>query len=119
MTIAPRYGRTTIHIEEPLAPLAGGVFGVLLGGMGAVLVLPISMSAASAIGASGGAVSAAAGAVGAGAGFLGGAYLIARALYGRIAARRGDKLQSLMTRLAGHVAASVARAQAEPAPDRP
>ena len=34
VTVTPRNGRTTIRIEEPLGPLAGALFGGVMGGMG-------------------------------------------------------------------------------------
>ena len=103
VTITPRNGRTTIRIEERLGPLAGGLFGGVMGGMGGGLMGPgIALGAAafhSAIAATGLAGVA-----------IGGSYLLARTIYGRIVRRRGEKLHELMSWLVEHASATAVRA---------
>jgi hypothetical protein len=102
VTISPRNGRTTIRIEERLGGLAGGLFGGLMGGLGggtgglaAGIGLGVLHSgpAFAAIWAS----------------VIGGSYLLARTIYGRLARSRGEELQRLMSRLAEHVSATAVR----------
>ena len=95
VTITPRNGRTMIRVEERLGPIAGGVFGGVMGGMGGGLMGPgIAIGAAafhSAIMAAGLAGVA-----------IGGSYLLARTIYGRVVRGRGEKLHELMSRLVEH-----------------
>ena len=113
VTVTPRNGRTTIRIEEPLRPLAGGLFGGLIGGLGGGtggIVMGIGMRlfdsmpvALSMVG-----------------GVVGGSYLLARTIFGRVVRSRGERLQRLMSRLADHVAAtSVRTAEATRPAERP
>ena len=101
VTVTPRNGRTTIRVEEPLRPLAGGLFGGVMGaGLGSGgIVLGIGMSLFDsmpvALGLVGGAV--------------GASYLLARTIFGRMVHSRGERLQRLMSRLAEHVAATSVR----------
>jgi hypothetical protein len=102
VTVAPRNGRTTIRIEEPLGQLAGGLFGGLMGGLGggtSGIAMGIGMgvfhSAPIAVGLIGGMVSA--------------SYLLARTIFGRMSRGRGERMQRLMSRLAEHVAATAVR----------
>jgi hypothetical protein len=103
VTVTPRNGRTTIRIEEPLGPLAGGLFGGVMGGMGGGLMGPaIAVGAAafhSAIMATGLAGAA-----------IGGSYLLARTIYGKVVRGRGEKLHELMSRLVEHASATAVRA---------
>ena len=102
VTVTPRNGRTTIRIEEPLGPLAGGLFGGLMGGLGGgggSIAMGIGMGAFDSM-------PVALGLVG---GVIGGSYLLARTIFGRLARRRGERLQQLMSRLAEHVAATSLR----------
>jgi len=102
VTVTPRNGRTTIRIEEPLRPLAGGLFGGVIGGVGAGtggIVMGIGMNlfnsmpvALSMVG-----------------GMVGASYLLARTIFGRMVRNRGERLQRLMSRLADHVAATSVR----------
>jgi hypothetical protein len=113
VTVTPRNGRTTIRVEEPLGPLAGALFGGVMGGMGGGLTGPaIAVGAAafhSAILATGFAGAA-----------IGGSYLLARTIYGRVVRRRGDRLQELMSRLAEHASATAVRAPGLPrSPEEP
>ncbi len=95
VTVTPRNGRTTIRIEETLGPLAGGLFGGVMGGMGGGLMGPgIAIGAAafhSAIMAAGLAGVA-----------IGGSYLLARTIYGKVVRGRGEKLHEVMSRLVEH-----------------
>ena len=109
ITVTPRNGRTTIRIEQPLSSMATGVFAGLMGGFG-MGMMPLVGVAGGAMGAAGGGLGfQVAGAVGLCAAFFGGTYAVARALFIRLAARRGDKLQTLMSRLAEHVAATAVK----------
>ena len=96
VTITPRNGRTTIRIEEPMMGLAGGVFGGLMGGMGGGL-------SGMAMGIGMGVFQSGLVALGLMTGAVGGSYLLARTIYGRLAQGRGDRLQELMSRLSEHV----------------
>ena len=96
VTITPRNGRTTIRIEEPLSHLAGGLFGGLMGGMGGGL-------SGAAMGVGMGVFHSGFAALGLVGGVVGGAYLLARTIYGRMVQGRGDRLQELMSRLSEHV----------------
>ena len=103
VTVTPRNGRTTIRIEEPLGPLAGGLFGGLLGGMGGGLTVPVTVIGAAL-------THSAILATGFGGVMIGGSYLLARTIYGRIVRRRGEKLHELMSRLVEHASATAVRA---------
>jgi len=103
VTITPRNGRTTIRVEERLSPIAGGIFGGVMGGAGGGLMGPgIAIGAAafhSAIMAAGLAGVA-----------IGGSYLLARTIYGRVVRGRGEKLHELMSWLVEHASATAVRA---------
>jgi hypothetical protein len=102
VTVTPRNGRTTIRIEEPLRPLAGGLFGGVIGGLGAGtggIVMGIGMNLFDSM-------PVALGMVG---GMVGASYLLARTIFGRMVRSRGERLQRLMSRLADHVAATSVR----------
>jgi hypothetical protein len=116
--VTPRNGRTTIRIEEPMTHIASAMFIGVIGGTSGMMLLPVAALASAAIGASGGLLAAALGAAGTGVGLLGGAYLLARTIFGRVVAGRSRTLQSLMERLADHVAATAVPAPAlVPAPE--
>jgi hypothetical protein len=102
VTVTPRNGRTTIRIEEPLGPLAGGLFGGLMGGLG-------GGGSGIAMGIGMGVFHSAPVAVGLIGTLLGGSYLLARTIFGRMVRGRGERLQRLMSRLAEHVAATSVR----------
>ena len=95
VTVTPRNGRTTIRIEETLGPLAGGLFGGLMGGMGGGLT-PFAVV----VGAT--AFHSALLATGLGGAVIGGSYLLARTIYGKIVRGRGEKLHAVMSRLVEH-----------------
>ena len=97
--VTPRNGRTTIRIEEPLTGLAGGLFGGLMGGLGGGLTGP-------AVGIGIGALHSGLATVGLIGGAVGGAYLLARTIYGRVVHGRGERLQELMSRLVEHASAT-------------
>jgi hypothetical protein len=103
VTITPRNGRTTIRVEERLGPIAGGIFGGVMGGAGGGLMGP-----GIAIGA--GAFHSALMATGLAGVAIGGSYLLARAIYGRVVRGRGEKLHELMSRLVEHASATAVRA---------
>ncbi|MDB4891484.1 MAG: hypothetical protein JWL61_3339 [Gemmatimonadetes bacterium] len=106
VTITPKNGRTTIRIEEPVSQVATGLFLGSMGGIG-MGMMPLVSVAGGAVGASvAGQPAAIAAAIATGAAFLGATYLAARTLFGRIVARRGETLQTLMSRLAEHVSAT-------------
>lgn len=110
VSVTPRNGRTTIRIEESMVGPAGGLIGGLVGGLGGTMA-----GAATGIGLSvfqSGLVTA-----GLISGALGGSYLLARALFGRMSRSRGDQLQTLASRLAEHAAASAERGPAVNCPD--
>jgi len=99
VTITPRHGRTTIQIHEPVGQLAGGLFGGLMGGLGGGLGsaafgigMSVFMSGTVALGLVGSVV--------------GGAYLLARTIFGRMVRSRGEELQELMSHLVDHVSAT-------------
>lgn len=106
VTVAPKNGRTTIRIEEPVGQLAGGLFLGLMGGIGMGL-MPLAGVGGGYLGMSvagpGFAIAVAIAACGA---FLGGTYLLARTIFNRIVSRRGETLQALMSRLVEHVTAA-------------
>ncbi|HEV7993277.1 MAG TPA: hypothetical protein VGP25_15745 [Gemmatimonadaceae bacterium] len=102
--ITPRNGRTTIRIEEPLTQLAGGLFGGLMGGMGGGL-------SGAAVGVGMGAFHSGSVTVGLIAALVSGSYLLARTIFGRMAQRRGEELQELMSRLVEHVSATAVAPQ--------
>jgi hypothetical protein len=113
VTITPRNGRTTIRIEEPIRQVATGLFLGSMGGIGMGL-MPLVSVGGGAVGASiGGPPAAIAAAIATGAAFLGATYLFARTIFNRIVSRRGETLQTLMSRLAEHVAATATRPPAE------
>ena len=101
VTVTPRNGRTTIRIDEPLRPMAGGLFGGVMGvGLGSGgIVMGVGMrlfdSMPVALGLVGGVV--------------GASYLLARTIFGRMVRGRGERLQRLMSRLAERVAATSVR----------
>jgi hypothetical protein len=104
VTVTPRNGRTTIRIEEPLTQLVGGLFGGVMGGLGGFLssaAYGVAMTADSA-----------AMAVPLIASALGGTYLLARTIFGRMAHGRGQELQELMSRLVDHASATAVAAPA-------
>ena len=106
VTVAPKNGRTTIRIEEPVGQLAGGLFLSFMGGIGMGL-MPLVGGGGGYLGMSvagpGFAITVAIAACGA---FLGGTYLLARTIFNRIVSRRGETLQALMSRLVEHVTAA-------------
>lgn len=102
VTISPRNGRTTIRIDEQLHGLAGGVFGGIVGGMGGGLT-------GAAVGVGMGVLQSGPATVGMVGAALGGAYLLARAVYARFVERRGRRLQELAAGLVERVAANAVR----------
>jgi hypothetical protein len=117
VVVSPRNGRTTIRIEEPLGPIAGGLFGGLMGGLGGGLGIPLMAASLAGWHSAGAALAILAGAVG-------GSYLLARTIFGAVASRRAARLGALMERLTERVAASAAAsaassASAPPSPGEP
>lgn len=110
VSVTPRNGRTTIRIEEKLGALAGGLFGGLVGGLGG------GMSGA-AMGIGLGVFQSGLVTAGIMTGLLGGSYVLARAVFSRMSRSRGAQLQTLMSRLVEHVAATAAGAPAVSPPD--
>ena len=106
VTVAPRNGRTTIRIEEPMAQVAVALFAGGLGGVGMGFMPLVSIGAGMLASSSLGPTASTSIAVAAGAGFLGGIFALSRFVYGRIVRSRAEKLQALMSRLADHVAAT-------------
>ena len=102
VTVAPRNGRTTIRIEEPLSQLGFGLFGGLMGGLG-------GGTSGIAMGIGMGVFNSAPIAVGLIGGFVTGSYLLARTIFGRMVRGRGERMQRLMSRLAEHVATTAVR----------
>jgi len=102
VTVTPRNGRTTIRIEEALGPLAGGLFGGVMGGMSGFTipmgVIGATLAHSPTLG------------VGLAGAIVGGSYLLARTIYGRIVRGRGEKLHELMSRLVEHASATARRA---------
>ena len=92
VTITPRQGRTRIRVEERLHNVAGGLFGVLMGGVGG---LGISIAI--------GLLSAPLMAAAITAGMLVGSYGLARGLFRGTAIRRGRELRRLADALAERV----------------
>jgi hypothetical protein len=113
VTITPRNGRTTIRIEERLGSLAGGLFGGLLGGMGGGLTAPVTVIGAAL-------THSVIIATGLGGVMIGGSYLLARTIYGKIVRGRGEKLHELMSWLVEHASATAVRAPGLPVtPEEP
>jgi predicted lipid-binding transport protein (Tim44 family) len=108
VTVTPRNGRTTIQIHEPMGQLAGGLFGGLMGGLGGSLS---SMSFGIAMSFHSGLM-----AIPLVASAVGGSYLLARTIFGRMVRSRGDELQRLMSRLVDHVSATAAPVSAPASP---
>jgi hypothetical protein len=108
LTVTPRDGRTTIRIEEPLGQLAGGLFGGVTAGLGGML-----SSVAYGVGMTADSASLAVALI---ASALGGTFLLARTIFGRMVRGRGEELQTLMSRLVEHASATAVIA---PAPNRP
>ena len=98
VVITPRGGRTTIRVEEQMGTLVGGLFGGAAG-VGSGLSGP-------AIGIGVGVLHSGVATIGMVGAVLSGAYLVARTIYGRVTNRRGEQLQTLMSRLAAHVAST-------------
>lgn len=109
VTITPRNGRTTIRIEERLGGLAGGVFGGLMGGIGGGMT-GIAAGIGFGVLHSGLAFAGIWGSV------VGGSYLLARTIYGRVVHGHGEALQTLMSRLADHASTTAVH---PPPLDRP
>ncbi|MEO8334954.1 MAG: hypothetical protein ABI664_08280 [bacterium] len=109
VTVTPKNGRTTIRIEEPVSQVARAIFAASMGGIGMGMMPLVSVGA----GYVGTTIAGPAGAVGAaiagGAAFLGATYLFARTVFNRIVSSRGETLQTLMSRLAEHVATNAVR----------
>lgn len=106
VTVAPKNGRTTIRIEEPVGQLAGGLFLGLMGGIGMGLMPLVGVGGGylgMSVAGPGFAIAVAIAACGA---FVGGTYLLARTIFNRIVSRRGETLQALMSRLVEHVTAA-------------
>jgi hypothetical protein len=110
VTVTPRNGHTTIRIEEPLGQLAGGLFGGLMGGLGGGMTGP-------AVGVGIGAFHSGSITVGLVGAAISGSYLLARTIFGRMARKRGERLQALMSRLVEHatMTAVIAPPLAQPA----
>ncbi len=106
VTLTPRNGRTTIRIEEPVSQVARALFAASMGGFGMGL-MPLVAVGAGTLGTSvAGPAAAASAAVAGGAAFLGATYMFARTIFRRVVSSRGETLQTLMSRLAEHVAAT-------------
>ena len=101
VTVTPRDGRTTIRIDEPLRPMAGGLFGGVMGaGLGSGgIVMGVGMRLFDSMPVAMGLVG----------GVVGASYLVARTIFGRMVRGRGERLQVLMSRLAERVATTSAR----------
>lgn len=113
VTVTPRNGRTTIRIEEPVSQVARALFAASMGGIG-VGLMPLVGVGGGALGANlVGPAAAGAAAIGVGAAFLGVTYMFARTVFTRIVSRRGETLQTLMSRLAEHVAATAVKPPTE------
>ncbi len=109
VTISPRNARTTIAVEEPLRAVAAAVFGGVMG-LGGVLALPLMAVGVNVFGSG-------TAALGIFAGTLAGSYLLARAILGRVAARRRSRLATLMQYLETHVDATATSSRLPPHPD--
>jgi hypothetical protein len=95
VTITPRLGQTRIRVEEKMGPLAGGLFGGIVGGGGGG-----GGSAAAGITVSllGPGVAVAVAVIG----VVGGCYALARSIYTHVADRRTRQLTDLIDRLADY-----------------
>ncbi len=100
VTVSPRNGNTIIRAEESLRGVAGGLFGGLMGGVG-------GGTTGATMGIGIGVLHSALAAGGLWVSVLGGSYLLARTIFGRVARKRGDRLRAVVDRIAEHVAATV------------
>ncbi len=100
--ISSRDGRTRIRIEERLNQLAGGLFGGIVGGGGGGIGLGVGLGVG--LGALGSAAFAIAWPIG----IIGGAYLLARSIYGSVVRRRQRVLRDLLDQLTEEVEAATA-----------
>jgi predicted lipid-binding transport protein (Tim44 family) len=91
--VSSRDGRTRIRIEERLNNLAAGLFGGMVGGGGGGIGLGVGL------GVGIGALQSAAFATAWPVAIIGGAYLLARRVYGSTAKRRQRALRDLLDRL--------------------
>ena len=108
VTIAPRNGRTTISIDEPLHGVLGGLFGGIVGGLGggvggavAGISMGVLQSGSVALGILGTTI--------------GGSYLLARTIFSRVATKRRRRLETLMERLTEQVEFSASAGGRRPA----
>lgn len=99
VTIASRDGQTTIGVHEKLRTLATQLFVPFVAGGG-------SAGAAMAAGLGGALLGSPVAAVAFALGAVGGAYAIARGIFGRTSRRRAEQLRTLIDRLSDHVAAA-------------
>jgi len=109
VTLTPKNGRTTIRIEEPVSQVARALFAASMGGIGMGMMPLVSVGGGYLGTAMAGPGAAAAAAVATGAAFLGATYLFARTVFNKIVSSRGETLQTLMSRLAEHVAATATK----------
>lgn len=111
VSVLVRDGRTTIHVNERLKELAGGIFGGVMGGGGGPglgIGIPIAIEVLGqpwliplfALGV------------------IGGSYSIARYAFKRVSASRGKVLRELTQRLAEQAQISIARRTVSPRSDR-
>lgn len=109
VTLTPKNGRTSIRIEEPVSQVARALFAVSMGAIGMGMMPLVSVGGGYLGTALAGPTAAVGAAVATGAAFLGTTYLFARTVFNKIVSSRGDTLQTLMSRLAEHVAATATK----------
>jgi len=102
LAITPAGGRTRIRLEESLTPIAGGLFGGIMGPMGGLSIpfgiamsievfhLPFLIPAFIAMG-------------------VGGGWATARAFFGKVREKRNSELEQLADRLAQYVTETLTR----------
>ena len=100
VTVTSRDGRTRILIEERLSQLAAGLFGGIVGGGGLGVGLGVGM------GVGLGVLGSAAFAITFPVAVIGGAYVLARTIYGSVLRRRQRVLRDLLDRLTERVTAA-------------
>lgn len=110
ITVTPRNGRTTIRVEESLKPVAGGLFGGIMGGVGGG-TSGVTLGLGSAV------LHSFAAGVGLWLVVLAGTYGLARTIFTHVARSRGERLRTVLDRIAEHVAAAVPQTLSEALPE--